>query len=53
MVCKEGCQCLCYLEVKELVWINDWLVFFKVLWIVCFQQLDDVLDNLKNELNFK
>lgn len=50
---KEGRQRLCYLEAKELARINDWLAPFKALWTARFQQLDDVLDNLKNESNPK
>ena len=48
---KEGRQRFCQIESQELAKVSQWLEPFKELWVKRFNELDNVLEDLKNNQN--
>lgn len=46
---KQGRERYCQLEPEKMKEVNDWLAPFKTIWESRFNQLDQLLNKLKNE----
>ena len=46
---KQGRERYCHLEAKKIKEVNDWLAPFRKIWEDRFNNLDNLLNKLKNE----
>jgi DNA-binding transcriptional ArsR family regulator len=50
---QSGREIYCYINAKKIKEVDDWIEQFRQLWETRFNQLDNVLNNLKSKKNEK